>query len=190
MTKNLSSTLNEHLEFIDNAFLYDFRFKHVYRIAFAYNNESLREDLLNIENLINSSFNNLPPNLTNKNNRKYFISSFKDFICGKASVCYAGKTSSIVNDDLKYSATDLTLSLLRLYEHGDYRNITEKALYDNVSYNESITAIERIIDSDVLKTWSQILYSEVRSCLQKIYFVRLFRQNQNALLSRRQKAIS
>lgn len=100
MTKNLSNTLNEHLVSIDKEFLHDFRFKHVCRIAFAYNNDSIIDDLLNTENLINSSFNNLPRNLINEGNRKYFISSFKDFVCGKASVCYAGKTSSVVIDPL------------------------------------------------------------------------------------------
>ena len=100
MTKTLSDTLNEHLSFIDKEFLHDFRFKHVCRIAFAYKNETIKDDLLNTESLINSSFAYLPNNFINDSNREYFISSFKDFIFGSASVCYAGKTSSIVIDPL------------------------------------------------------------------------------------------
>ena len=146
MTKNLSSTLNEHLEFIDKAFLHDFRFKHVCRIAFAYNNESLKEDLLNTENLINSSFNNLPPNLINKSNRKYFISSFKDFICGKASVCYAGKTSSIVIDPLgKLMKCTVCLE--------DEKNVVGD-IYTGIEKDKLNQWIERPNDTDVARLCS------------------------------------
>lgn len=146
MTKNLSSTLNEHLEFIDKAFLHDFRFKHVCRIAFAYNNESLKEDLLNTENLINSSFNNLPPNLINKSNRKYFISSFKDFICGKASVCYAGKTSSIVIDPLgKLMKCTVCLD--------DEKNVVGD-IYTGIEKDKLNQWIERPNDTDVARLCS------------------------------------
>ncbi len=146
MTKQLSDTLNEHLASIDKEFLRDFRFKHVCRIAFAYNNEYVKNDLLNTESLINSSFNNLPQNLINESNRKYFISSFKDFICGKASVCYAGKTSSIVIDPLgKLMKCTVCLD--------DEKNVVGD-IYSGIQNDKLKQWIERPVNSEVVRLCS------------------------------------
>lgn len=146
MTKKLLDTLNEHLASIDKEFLHDFRFKHVYRIASAYNNECVKYDLLNTENLINFSFNNLPQNLINESNRKYFISSFKDFILGKASVCYAGKTSSIVIDPLgKLMKCTVCLN--------DEKNVVGD-IYAGIQNDKLRQWIERPINSEVVRLCS------------------------------------
>lgn len=98
LTKELTASINDHFIHIEKTFLNDARFKHVCRIAFSYNNDPIKDELLNTENLINSSFSNLPQSIINEDNRDFFIESFRDFITGTAFVCYAGKTSSIVID--------------------------------------------------------------------------------------------
>ena len=100
LTKELVGEGNSYFKFIEEEFLCDPRFKHVCRIAFAYKNESLHEKLLNTDNLINSSFYSLPNGVIDEDNRNYFIESFKDFLRGDASVCYAGKESSFVIDPI------------------------------------------------------------------------------------------
>ena len=98
ITRDLEDSIDSHIKCMNGYFGRDPRFRHVSRIAFSYKNNDVKPKLYNTDDFINSAFSKLPDKIINENNRFHFMDSFRDFLNGQASVCYAGKESSLVID--------------------------------------------------------------------------------------------